>query len=59
MDCVVSSPAEYVERAVQLGTDADYRAAIRAKILAANGVLYENKTGVLELELFLQKAVTH
>ena len=34
-DCVVSSPAEYVDLAVKLGTDMDFRAAISARILAA------------------------
>ena len=58
MDCVVNNSQEYVERALQLGTDADYRAATRAKIIAANAVLFENGAGVRDLEIFLEKAVT-
>jgi protein O-GlcNAc transferase len=57
LDCVVSNSAEYIKTAVKLGTDADYRAAIRSKILAANEVLYENLEGVRELEQFFQEAV--
>ena len=53
MDCVVTGPEEYVNRAVRLGTDAEYRAAVADKIKAANEVLFENVTGVRELEEFL------
>lgn len=52
-DCVAVTAEDYVRIAVKLGTDAAYREAIRAKILAANGVLYENLQGVRELEQFL------
>jgi predicted O-linked N-acetylglucosamine transferase (SPINDLY family) len=57
LDCVVTNPAEYIKLAVKLGTDPDYRAMIRSKILAANEVLYENPKGVRELEQFFQHAV--
>jgi predicted O-linked N-acetylglucosamine transferase (SPINDLY family) len=56
-DCVVGDAAEYVERAVRLGTEADYRAHVRAQILGANGVLFENGTGVRALERFLRSVV--
>jgi predicted O-linked N-acetylglucosamine transferase (SPINDLY family) len=57
LDCVAWSAEEYVERTVRLGTEPDYRAEIRAKILAANGVLYEETAAVRELEEFLKEAV--
>jgi predicted O-linked N-acetylglucosamine transferase (SPINDLY family) len=57
LDCVVTNAAEYIKLAVKLGTDPDYRAMIRSKILAANEVLYENPKGVRELEQFFQHAV--
>jgi predicted O-linked N-acetylglucosamine transferase (SPINDLY family) len=57
LDCVVNSPDEYVQLALKLGTDADYRQAMREKILAANGALYENMAGVHQMEQFLQQAV--
>jgi predicted O-linked N-acetylglucosamine transferase (SPINDLY family) len=57
LDCVVSNPAEYIELATKLGKDEDYRKTIRAKILDANDVLFENDAGVRELMQFLRDAV--
>ena len=57
LDCVAASAEEYVERAVQLGTDAAYRRHISEKILAENGVLYEDVQAVRELEAFFRQAV--
>jgi predicted O-linked N-acetylglucosamine transferase (SPINDLY family) len=53
MDCVVDSAEQYVELAVRLGTDRDYRADMRGKIEAAAGALYEDPAEVHELERFL------
>jgi predicted O-linked N-acetylglucosamine transferase (SPINDLY family) len=58
MDCVVGSPQEYVELALKIGMDCDYRESLRQKIFALNGVLYENAAGVRQLERFLIDAVT-
>ncbi|HYV39321.1 MAG TPA: hypothetical protein VE988_26770, partial [Gemmataceae bacterium] len=57
LDCVADHAQDYVQKAVRLGTDADYRASIRQKLLAANEVLFENSAGIRELEHFLQRAV--
>ncbi len=57
LDCVVATPKEYIELAVRLGTEPDYRAHLRAKIQQANGVLYDNVAGVRALEEFLHSAV--
>jgi predicted O-linked N-acetylglucosamine transferase (SPINDLY family) len=57
LECVASGPEDYVAKAVRLGTDADYRAAVRARLRAASEVLYENPAGVRELEGFLRKVV--
>lgn len=57
LDCVAADPEDYVRKAVRLGTDPDYNAAIRARILAANHVLYDNPAGVRELEQFFIGAV--
>jgi protein O-GlcNAc transferase len=56
LDCVADTSAEYIQLAVRLGTEPDYRAHLRAKILEANAVLYENVAGVRALEGFLLKA---
>lgn len=57
MDCVAATPAEYIERAVELGTDAERRRIVREKIAAASGVLFEDMEAVRELEAFFVKAV--
>lgn len=55
--CVAASPAAYVELALRLGTDPVYRAEIKAKILAANAVLYEDMGAVREMEDFFRQAI--
>jgi predicted O-linked N-acetylglucosamine transferase (SPINDLY family) len=57
LDCVARSPEDYVNIAVKLGSEPDYRRAVHKKILAANHVLYEDKETVRELEEFFEKAV--
>jgi predicted O-linked N-acetylglucosamine transferase (SPINDLY family) len=56
-DCVAATKGEYVDSAVRLGTNPQYRAEVQAKILAANGVLYENAAAVRDMERFLMDAV--
>ena len=57
LDCVADCPKRYVELAVRLGTDAKYRAKIRATILARNKRLYEDPRVVKEYErAFLKMA---
>ena len=57
-DCVASSAQEYVDLAVRLGTDKQYRSQVATKILARNDVLYENHDAVGELEQFFVDAVS-
>ncbi len=57
-DCVARSPREYVDIAVRLGTQPDFRQAVRDRILAANAVLYEDKRVIQEFERFFTEAVT-
>lgn len=57
LDLVAESPVDYVNLAIRLGTDPAYRAEIRAKILAANGVLFENPAVVQQYEQFFQRAL--
>jgi len=57
LDCVAETPEEYVNIAVRLGRDADYRAAIGEKILANSDRLFEDTESVRELERFFQQAV--
>ena len=54
---VASSKADYVERAVTLGLDADARAAVRAKIAAQSHRIFDDDDAVRGLERFLEAAV--
>ncbi len=51
-DCVVESPQQYVDLAIRLGVDADYRQAMSRRILDRCGVLFEDPDEVRELERF-------
>ena len=57
MDCVASTPEEYIDIAVRLATDREYRETIRTRILASNHVLYEDLSVVRELEQFFLRAL--
>lgn len=50
MDCVASSPQEYAEIALKLGTDSAYRTQISGRILANNHLLYDDLAAVREFE---------
>jgi tetratricopeptide (TPR) repeat protein len=56
-DCVASSPQEYVELALRLGTDPEYNRAIRHKILQANHALYNDTAAVTEFTRFFKQAI--
>lgn len=53
LDLVVDNAEDYVRTAVRLGTDSDYRDAMRKAILARCDVLYEDEAIVRELAEFL------
>jgi predicted O-linked N-acetylglucosamine transferase (SPINDLY family) len=52
LDCVVDSPERYIDLAVRLGREREFRAAVRRKISDAAGVLFEDPEEVRELERF-------
>ena len=56
-DCVANTPQEYVQIAVRLGTEPVWRENVKAKILAANHVLFGDIETVRELEQFFVAAV--
>lgn len=56
-DGVAATPQQYVDIAVRLGTDPAYRAALKAKILAASPRLYEDGAAVQEFEQFCLGAI--
>jgi predicted O-linked N-acetylglucosamine transferase (SPINDLY family) len=57
-DLVAADADAYVDMAVKLANDADFREAVRTRILAANGVLFEDARVVREFERFFQAATT-
>ena len=55
LDCVAKTSDQYVDIAVRLATETDYRAGVRDKILAARDRIYEDVEAARELEKFLIK----
>src|SRR5208337_4116099 len=58
MDLVCEDSEQYIQRAVRLANDADWKKQISEKILERNGILYSNPDSVRELEQFLLYAIT-
>jgi len=48
--CIAEDPDDYVDIAVRLGTDVDFRADVSAQIRAAGCLLFEDERAVRELE---------
>ncbi len=57
LDCVASSPDEYVDIALRMGRDADFRKLVQDEILNENAVLFEDDNAVRELEGFFMRTV--
>jgi uncharacterized protein (TIGR03032 family) len=53
MDCVVDSNEQYVDLAVRLGTDRDYRRVVSESIERASDALYEDPAEAAEFSRFL------
>jgi len=51
-DLIASDADTYVDTAVRIANDADYRRAVSTRILANNSVLFEDATVVREFERF-------
>jgi predicted O-linked N-acetylglucosamine transferase (SPINDLY family) len=56
-ELVARDTQDYVERALRVAQDADYRQAVRAQIREASSALYETKEAVREVENFFAAAV--
>lgn len=55
-DLVASSPEDYVEKALRLGNDTDYRVWARGEILSRSHLLYEDPVAPRELAAFFERA---
>jgi predicted O-linked N-acetylglucosamine transferase (SPINDLY family) len=58
LEPVALSESEYVDKAVQLATDVDYRAAVTRQICEAGPALFEDDGEIRDLEVFLADAAT-
>ena len=56
-DCVARSPEEYVEIAIRLGNDREWREAASGRIVAASHQLFEDMAAVREFEAFFTEVV--
>ncbi len=56
LDAVADGPEHYVELAVRLANDADWRAELRRRILERNHLMFENESAVRQLETVFEKA---
>lgn len=56
-DGIAASRAEYVEKAVRLGTEPDVRNELKARILQQNHLLFEDVEAVRQLERFFLEAI--
>lgn len=56
-ELVATDREDYVSRAVRLGRDMDRRLALRQRILAERGALFERDEPIRALEAFLEQAV--
>jgi predicted O-linked N-acetylglucosamine transferase (SPINDLY family) len=57
MHCVAANREEYVDIALRLANDRDWREDVRARLVNARGVLLENRGVIRELEEFLPAAL--
>jgi len=56
-DLVAASPEEYVQTAVRIGTDRDYRLSLRHRIEAASAAVFDDVEAVREHERFFSEAI--
>lgn len=56
LDCVAQDAEQYVQLAVRLANDADFRASARGAVAERAGVLYEDDHVVREFERFFREA---
>jgi predicted O-linked N-acetylglucosamine transferase (SPINDLY family) len=57
LDGIAADLENYIDIAIRIGTDREYAQALRKRILASNGALFEDRRVVLEFERFFLEAV--
>ena len=56
-DCVAATVDEYVERAVRLGTDRDWRSHVEDRIRDTSDVLFESADSIAEYDRIFRQLV--
>ena len=57
MDCVVTDAKSYIQMAVRLGTDPDFRASVKRRIAESSDVLFDDSGTVRAMEAFFVEAI--
>jgi predicted O-linked N-acetylglucosamine transferase (SPINDLY family) len=57
-DAVARDHDHYIELAIHLGTDANARSELRARIRTASAILYDNEDGVRAIENLIREDVS-
>jgi protein O-GlcNAc transferase len=57
MDCVAKDESDYIQKAVKIATDPDYRQELSKKIMSSCDILFENKKAIAELTEFFEFAL--
>lgn len=55
-ECVASSPEEYIEKGLRLGTDGDYRRTVAAELAGRTHQLFDHLPSIVELQEFFVTA---
>jgi predicted O-linked N-acetylglucosamine transferase (SPINDLY family) len=57
-DCTASSAEDYIQRAVRIATQPDYRADLSRRIVEQSAVLYDDRATIAELADRLEELVS-
>jgi predicted O-linked N-acetylglucosamine transferase (SPINDLY family) len=58
LPCVATSADDYIDKAVTLGTEPDYRSQVNAEICQRSEVIFEDREAVREHERVFRKLVS-
>lgn len=58
MDLVCNDSEQYIQQAVRLANDKDWKSHISMRIMERNSIFYNNIDPVIEMEQFFQSALT-
>ena len=56
-DLIAATPADYIDLAVRLASDPDWRSSLRQRLAAASGILFDDLEAVRDHERFFEAAL--